>query len=145
MRLGKYLRTRDLAVRDDNGYFWYKGRSDDLIKSSGFRIGPAEIEECLLAHASVADVAIVAKPDAERGSIVKAFVKLRTGEQAGDAMTESLCNHVRTQLAGYKTPREVEFVEDFVMTSSGKINRRILREAEEKLAQADAMPSSEGS
>jgi len=144
MRLGKYLRTRDLAVRDDNGYFWYKGRSDDLIKSSGFRIGPAEIEECLLAHTSVADVAIVAKPDADRGSIVKAFVKLRAGEQQSDAMIDSLCNHVRTQLAGYKTPREVEFVDDFVMTSSGKINRRILREAEEALAQASAVSTGEG-
>jgi len=103
-----------LVDSDANGYFWYKGRSDDLIKSSGFRIGPAEIEECLLAHGSVAEVAIVAKPDAERGSIVKAFIKLRAGEQQSDAMVESLCNHVRTQLAGYKTPREVEFVNDFV-------------------------------
>ena len=145
MRLGKYLRTRDLAVRDDNGYFWYKGRSDDLIKSSGFRIGPAEIEECLLAHPSVAEVAIVAKPDADRGSIVKAFVKLRADEAKNEAMIDSLCNHVRTQLAGYKAPREVEFVDDFVMTSSGKINRRILREAEEKLAQTSTTPLSEGS
>jgi len=132
MQLGKYLRTRDLAVRDENGYFWYKGRSDDLIKSSGFRIGPAEIEECLLAHGSVAEVAIVAKPDVERGSIVKAYIKLRQGESESDEMTESLCQHVRTQLAAYKAPREVEYVDDFVMTSSGKINRRILREAEEK-------------
>ena len=139
MRLGQYLRTRDLAVRDNKGYYWYKGRSDDLIKSSGFRIGPAEIEECLLAHGSVAEVAIVAKPDADRGSIVKAYVKLRAGEQQSDAMIESLCKHVRTQLAGYKTPREVEFVDDFVMTSSGKINRRILREAEEKMAQANSV------
>ncbi len=142
MRLGKYLRTRDLAVRDANGYFWYKGRSDDLIKSSGFRIGPAEIEECLLAHGSVAEVAIVAKPDAERGSIVKAYVKLRAGEQRGDAMIESLCNHVRTQLAAYKSPREVEFVDDFVMTSSGKINRRILREAEERIARDNSVSTS---
>jgi len=134
MQLGKYMRTRDLAVRDENGYFWYKGRSDDLIKSSGFRIGPAEIEECLLAHGSVAEVAIVAKPDVDRGSIVKAFIKLRQDEQANDDMTQSLCDHVRSQLAGYKTPREVEYVDDFVMTSSGKINRRILREAEEKIA-----------
>ena len=132
MQLGKYLRTRDLAVRDSDGYFWYKGRSDDLIKSSGFRIGPAEIEECLLAHGSVAEVAIVAKPDIERGSIVKAYIKLRAGEQKSDEMTESLCQYVRTQLAAYKAPREVEYVDDFVMTSSGKINRRILREAEEK-------------
>ena len=134
MRLRKYLRTRDLAVRDDDGYFWYKGRSDDLIKSSGFRIGPAEVEECLLAHGSVAEVAVVAKPDADRGSIVKAYVKLRSGEKASDAMTESLCNYVRTQLAAYKSPREVEYVDEFEMTSSGKINRRILREAEEKKA-----------
>ena len=141
MRLGRYLRTRDLAVRDDNGYYWYKGRSDDLIKSSGFRIGPAEIEECLLAHVSVAEVAIVAKPDADRGAIVKAFIKLRAGNSPSEAMTESLCNHVRTQLAAYKAPREVEYVEDFVMTSSGKINRRILREAEEKLAQVNPVPT----
>ena len=136
MQLGHYLRTRDLAVRDDDGYFWYKGRSDDLIKSSGFRIGPAEIEECLLAHGSVAEVAIVAKPDVERGSIVKAYVKLRVGEHSNDVMTESLCDHVRTQLAAYKAPREVEYVDEFVMTSSGKINRRILREAEEAKARA---------
>lgn len=143
MRLGNYLRTRDLAVRDDNGYFWYKGRSDDLIKSSGFRIGPAEIEDCMLAHASVAEVAVVAKPDDERGSIVKAYVKLRAGEQPSDALVESLCNQVRNQLAGYKTPREVEFVEEFVMTSSGKINRRVLREAEEGIAQASLSTSAE--
>lgn len=134
MFLGSYLRTRDLAVRDDNGYFWYKGRSDDLIKCSGFRIGPAEIEECLLAHESVADVAVIAKPDTERGSIVKAVIKLRADEVQSDALTDALCNHVRTQLAGYKTPREVEYVDDFVMTSSGKINRRLLREAEERKA-----------
>ena len=136
MQLGHYLRTRDLAVRDDDGYFWYKGRSDDLIKSSGFRIGPAEIEECLLAHGSVAEVAIVAKPDVDRGSIVKAYVKLRVGEHSNDVMTESLCDHVRTLLAAYKAPREVEYVDEFVMTSSGKINRRILREAEEAKARA---------
>ena len=144
MQLNHYLRTRDLAVRDDDGYFWYKGRSDDLIKSSGFRIGPAEIEECLLAHGSVADVAIVAKPDADRGSIVKAYVKLRVGEAQGDAMADALCNHVRTQLAAYKAPREVEFVDDFVMTSSGKINRRILRDAEEKAAKTEGTSSAEG-
>jgi len=135
MHLGIYLRTRDLAVRDENGYFWYKGRSDDLIKSSGFRIGPAEIEECLLAHKSVAEIAVVAKPDAERGSIVKAFIKLSAGEKPDESLVQSLKDYVRTHLAGYKTPREIEFVDDFAMTSSGKINRRVLREAEEKLAQ----------
>jgi len=134
MELGDFLRTRDLAVRDEQGYFWYKGRTDDLIKSSGFRIGPAEVEESLLGHGSVAEVAVIAKPDAERGSIVKAYVKLRDGETADDAMKKSLSEHVRTNLAAYKAPREVEFVDAFVMTSSGKINRRVLRDAENALA-----------
>ena len=139
MILGDYLRTRDLAVRDENGYFWYKGRSDDLIKSSGFRIGPAEVEECLLAHASVAEVAVIAKPDAERGAIVKAFIKLRVGEHGSEPLVEALREQVRTRLAAYKAPREIEFVDEFVMTSSGKINRRVLREAEIKQAQEDSV------
>jgi len=139
MRINDYLRTRDLAVRDDNGYFWYKGRTDDLIKSSGFRIGPAEVEESLLAHSAVAEVAVVAKPDSERGSIVKAFVKLRSGEHRSEKLAATLCEHVRTQLAGYKAPREIEFVAEFVMTSSGKINRRLLREAEQALASKKAV------
>ena len=79
MRLGPYLRTRDLAVRDAEGYFWHKGRSDDLIKSSGFRIGPTEIEECLLAHPAVAECAVIGVPDAGRGQVVKALVRLRAG------------------------------------------------------------------
>lgn len=127
---GPYMRTHDLAVCDADGYFWYKGRSDDLIKSSGFRIGPAEIEECLLAHPSVAEVAVVGKPDADRGSIVKAFVKVRAGVAEDDDLKVALRDHVKTRLAGYKAPREVAFVEGFEMTSSGKINRRVLRDAE---------------
>ncbi len=131
MRLGPYLRTHDLAVRDSEGYFWYKGRSDDLIKSSGFRIGPAEIEESLLAHPAVADVGVVGKPDSDRGSIVKAFIKLATNYQADDRLSDELKLHVREQLAAYKAPREIEFVDEFEMTSSGKINRRLLRDAEQ--------------
>ena len=134
MRLGPYLRTHDLAVQDADGYFWYKGRSDDLIKSSGFRIGPAEIEECLLAHPSVAEVAVIGKPDADRGAIVKAFVKLRAGVDGNDALKDALRAHVKTRLAGYKAPREVVFVDGFEMTSSAKINRRALREAEQRAA-----------
>jgi acetyl-CoA synthetase len=136
MQLGVYWRTHDLAIRDEDGYFWYKGRSDDLIKSSGFRIGPAEIEECLLSHASVAEVAVIAKPDPDRGSIVKAVVKARAGVAPDDALVEALRSHVKTRLAGYKAPREIEFVEDFEMTSSGKISRRALREKEEAKAAA---------
>ena len=134
MRLNAYWRTHDLATRDEEGYFWYKGRSDDLIKSSGFRIGPAEIEECLLSHGGVAEVAVIAKPDTDRGSIVKAIVKTRAGVTEDNALVDELKNHVRTRLAGYKAPREIEFVAGFEMTSSSKISRRSLREREEAKA-----------
>jgi acetyl-CoA synthetase len=130
MRLGPWLRTHDLAVRDADGYFWYKGRSDDLIKSSGFRIGPTEVEDCLLAHPAVAECAVIGKPDPDRGQIVKAFVRLRASVAGDERLKEDLAAHVRTRLAAYKAPREVEFVADFEMTSSGKINRRSLRARE---------------
>ncbi len=130
LRLGDLMRTHDLAVRDADGYFWYKGRSDDLIKSSGFRIGPAEIEDCLLAHPAVAEVGVIGKPDPDRGSIVKAFIRLRVGFTGDDALSADLKTHVRDRLAPYKAPREIAFVEDFEMTSSGKINRRALRASE---------------
>ena len=137
MKLGPYLRTHDLAVRDAQGYYWYKGRSDDLIKSSGFRIGPAEIEESLLAHGAVTETAVIGKPDAERGSIVKAFVKLRDGHAPSDELASKLIEHVRANLAAYKAPREITFVDSFEMTSSGKINRRVLREREQALAEKE--------
>ncbi|MEP2531499.1 AMP-binding protein [Shimia sp.] len=130
LRLGSFMRTHDLAVRDAEGYFWYKGRSDDLIKSSGFRIGPAEIEECLLAHPAVAEVGVIGKPDADRGSIVKAFVRLAVGAVGDDVLSAELKSHVRDRLAPYKAPREIAYVDDFEMTSSGKINRRALRASE---------------
>ena len=130
LRLGEWMRTYDLAVRDADGYFWYKGRSDDLIKSSGFRIGPAEIEECLIAHPAVAEAAVVGKPDKDRGSIIKAFVQLARGFEQSNDLTEQLREHVRSRLAPYKAPREIAYVEGFEMTSSGKINRKKLRQAE---------------
>lgn len=135
MALGPYLRTNDLAVRDADGYFWYKGRGDDLIKSSGFRIGPAEIEECLIGHDAVVEAAVVGKPDKDRGSIVKAFIKLKSGLNGSNTLVAELREHVKSRLAGYKAPREIEFVDGFEMTSSGKINRRALRDAE--LAKVD--------
>ncbi len=130
LRLGSWMRTHDLAVRDSDGYFWYKGRTDDLIKSSGFRIGPAEIEECLLAHPAVAEAAVIGKPDAERGAIVKAFVRLAAGFTGDAALVDVLRGHVRDRLAPYKAPREIAFVDGFEMTSSGKINRKALRAGE---------------
>ncbi len=134
LRLGPKMRTRDLAVQDEDGYFWYKGRSDDLIKSSGFRIGPTEIEECLIAHSAVAEAAAIAKPDAERGSVVKAFVRLSKGFEASENLSHALKAHVRERLAAYKAPREIEYVEEFEMTSSGKVNRKVLRLREQALA-----------
>ena len=132
MRIGSYLRTRDLASKDSDGYFWYKGRSDDLIKSSGFRIGPAEIEDSLLSHEAISEAAVIGKPDQDRGSIVKAFVKLHKKYKPSKELKEEIRSFVRENLAAYKAPREIEFVENFIMTSSGKINRRILREIENK-------------
>ena len=134
---GKYLRTRDMASCDESGYYWYKGRNDDLIKSSGFRIGPAEIEESLIAHASVAEAAAVAKPDPDRGSIVKAFIKLAKGIEPSDELKKELTEHVRNRLAPYKAPRDIEFVDAFAMTTTGKISRRTLREQEQAKAGLD--------
>ena len=132
MRIGSYLRTRDLASKDSDGYFWYKGRSDDLIKSSGFRIGPAEIEDSLLSHEAISEAAVIGKPDQDRGSIVKAFVKLHKKYIPSKELKEEIRSFVKVNLASYKAPREIEFVDNFIMTSSGKINRRILREIENK-------------
>jgi acetyl-CoA synthetase len=130
LRLGPWMRTRDLALRDACGYFWYRGRADDLIKSSGFRIGPAEVEECLMAHPAVAEAAVIGRPDPARGAIVAAFVRLEAGSAASAALAEELRGFVRDRLGGYKAPREVTFVADFAMTSSGKIDRRALGRGE---------------
>lgn len=132
MLAGRWLRTGDIGTRDADGYFWYRGRTDDLIKSAGYRIGPAEVEECLLRHPAVAEAAVVASPDAARGSIVKAFVRLKSGHLPGDRLTAELQEHVKTRLAAYKYPRAIAYVDRFEMTSSGKINRKLLREFEQR-------------
>ncbi len=127
MRLGAWVRTGDLALRDADGYFHYRGRADDLIKSAGFRIGPAEIEDCLATHPAVADCGVIGAPDADRGQVVMAFVRLRPG-MAGDAALEgALRAHVRERLGGYKAPRRIAFVDDLPETSSGKVSRKALR------------------
>ena len=132
MQVGNYLRTNDLASKDAEGYFWYKGRSDDLIKSSGFRIGPAEVEDSLISFHAVAEAAVIGKPDNDRGSIVKAFIKLHKDFNPSTELIEEIRNFVKENLASYKAPREIEFVDSFIMTSSGKINRRVLRVRENK-------------
>jgi len=127
LRLGPWLRTRDLARRDADGYVWYQGRNDDLIKSAGYRIGPAEVEDALLRHPAVAEAAVVGLPDPERGQIVTAFVRPASGHAPDDALSRALREHVRATLAAYKAPRRVIFVDEFPMTSSGKIRRAALR------------------
>lgn len=123
-------RTGDLAVCDEDGYFWYRGRADDVFKSSGYRIGPGEIENCLMKHPAVANAAVIGVPDETRGTIVKAFVVLQPGHHGDAALVEALQNHVRRYLAPYETPREIEFLEALPMTTTGKIQRRVLRERE---------------
>ena len=127
MRLGPWLRTGDYGTCDEDGYFWYHGRNDDLIKSSGYRIGPAEVEDALIRHPAVAEAAVVGAPDPERGQIVVAFVRLAPGRSASDALAGELQRHVKDRLAVYKYPRVIRFVDDFPLTSTGKISRKTLR------------------
>jgi acetyl-CoA synthetase len=125
---GGWGRTGDLASRDADGFYWYKGRTDDVIKSAGYRIGPAEIEDCLLKHPAVANAAVIGVPDAERGARVKACIVLRPGEQASPELEKSIQDHVRARLAPYQYPREIAFVAALPLTTTGKIQRRVLRE-----------------
>ena len=127
MRLGPWWRTRDLALRDSDGYYHYRGRTDDLIKSGGFRIGPAEIEHVLLEHPAVADCGAIGVPDSERGQLVKVFVLLHDGQDGSDALAGELRELVKARLGAYKAPRLIEFVADLPITSSGKVSRKELR------------------
>ena len=121
-------RTGDLASRDPDGYYWYKGRTDDVIKSAGYRIGPTEIEDCLLKHPAIANAAVIGIPDAERGETIKACVVLVAGASPSDTLKEQIQQHVRARLAPYQYPREIEFMDVLPMTTSGKVQRRVLRE-----------------
>ncbi len=129
-----WCRTGDMAVMDEEGCLWYRGRSDDMFKAAGYRIGPSEIENCLVKHAAVANAAVVPKPDADRGAVVKAFVVLAAGFEACAALTQTLQQHVRGQLAPYEYPKEIEFVDALPMTTTGKVQRRVLRLLEEERA-----------
>ena len=126
-RGGWYL-TGDRARCDADGYFWFVGRKDDVIKSAGYRIGPFEVESALMEHPAVVDVGVVGQPDETRGQIVKAFVVLRAGVDATDALKEELQRHCKQTAAPYKYPREIEFVSDLPKTTSGKTRRVELRQ-----------------
>ncbi len=128
---GDWCRTGDLASRDADGYLWYQGRADDVFKSAGYRIGPSEIENCLVKHAAVANAAVVGSPDPERGTVVKAFIVLQPGVTPSAALEAEIQAHVRGRLAPYEYPKEIEFIEQLPMTTTGKVQRRVLRLAEE--------------
>ncbi|MDI1245916.1 MAG: AMP-binding protein [Rhodoferax sp.] len=145
---GDWCRTGDLASRDAEGYLWYQGRSDDVFKAAGYRIGPGEIENCLVKHPAVANVAVVPKPDAARGAVVKAYVVLSpafvvardsytgTRAQFEAELMAQLQAHVKDKLAPYEYPKEIEFLEALPMTTTGKVQRRVLRLQEEARALA---------
>ncbi|MDM4767264.1 AMP-binding protein [Pelomonas sp. SE-A7] len=131
-----WCRTGDMASMDEDGYLWYQGRSDDMFKAAGYRIGPSEIENCLVKHAAVANAAVVPKPDAERGAVVKAYVVLAPGHKGNARLVEQLQAHVRGRLAPYEYPKEIEFIASLPMTTTGKVQRRVLRLQEEARARA---------
>ena len=125
---GDWYLTGDRATRDADGYFWFVGRKDDVIKSSGYRIGPFEVESALLEHPAVLDVAVVGQPDTLRGQIVKACVVLRPGFEVADTLKAELQSHCKRLIAAYKYPREIEFMRELPKTTSGKTRRVELRQ-----------------
>jgi acetyl-CoA synthetase len=149
---GNWCRTGDMARRDADGYLWYDGRADDVFKAAGYRIGPGEIENCLVKHPAVANAAVVPKPDRERGAVVKAYVvlapdfaaqrALQPGAGAAGvsaferALMADLQAHVKSLLAPYEYPKEIEFIDALPMTTTGKVQRRVLR-LQEEARQAD--------
>ena len=125
---GHVWRTGDRVARDEDGYLFFEGRTDDVIISAGYRIGPFEVESALVAHEAVAEAAVVAAPDDERGSIVRAVVVLRDGVSPSDDLARDLQDHVKQQTAPYKYPRRVDFATELPKTASGKVRRALLRE-----------------
>ena len=126
---GWYI-SGDKAKRDDDGYFWFYGRSDDVIKTAGERVGPFEVESALIEHPAVVEAGVIGKPDAERGEIIKAFITLRPGFAASDQLKKDISEFVKKRLAGHAYPKEIEFMDNLPKTRSGKIMRRILKAKE---------------
>ena len=126
--IGDWMTTGDQGTMDEDGYFTFVGRDDDVISSSGFRIGPGEIEDCLIGHPAVALAAAVGKPDPLRTEIVKAFIVLKKDYAPSDELAAEIQTYVKTRLSGHEYPREVAFIDDMPMTTTGKVIRRLLRE-----------------
>lgn len=134
---GEWYLSGDLATKDEDGYFWFEGRADDVILSSGYRIGPFEVESSLGEHEAVAEAAVVPKPHKQRGNIVKAYTVLSEGLEGSDALKEDIKTHVKTELSAHEYPREIEFREDLPKTVTGKIRRTELRDEVEETADTE--------
>jgi acetyl-CoA synthetase len=128
---GEWFHTKDAAERDEDGYFWYSGRADDVIISAGYRIGPFEVESACIEHPAVREAAAVASPDERRGNVVKAFVVLVEGREPSDELAAEIQGFVRRHLSAYAYPRRIEFTEELPKTLTGKIRRIELREREQ--------------
>ena len=124
---GDWMRTGDYGTKDESGYFWFRGRQDDLVESGGYRIGPGEVEDCLMKHAAVKLVGVIGVPDEIRGEIVKAYVVLKEGIEPDTLLQESIQQHVKSKLEAHAYPREVEFIREMPMTKTGKILKQALR------------------
>jgi acyl-coenzyme A synthetase/AMP-(fatty) acid ligase len=120
-------RTGDRVTQDDDGFLFFEGRTDDVIISAGYRIGPFEVESALVEHPAVAEAAVVSAPDDERGAVVRAVIVLRDGHAPSDALARELQDHVKAQTAPYKYPRIVDFAPELPKTASGKVRRAALR------------------
>jgi acetyl-CoA synthetase len=126
--IGDWMTTGDQGVMDEEGYFTFVGRDDDVITSSSYRIGPGEIEDCLIKHPAVALAAVIGKPDSVRTEIVKAFIVLKSGQAPSDALASEIQTFVRSRLSAHEYPREIAFIDEMPMTTTGKVIRRLLRQ-----------------
>jgi len=133
---GWYI-SGDLAYKDEDGYFWFVGRSDDIIKTSGHMVGPFEVESALMEHPAVAEAGVIGKPDPIIGQLVKAFVSLKTGFETSDELKRELIGFGRKKLGAAVAPKEIEFQENLPKTRSGKIMRRLLKARELGLPEGD--------
>jgi acetyl-CoA synthetase len=129
---GDWFLSGDVLYQDEEGYYWFSGRNDDLIKASGYRISPFEVESAIISHPDVLECAVIASPDAMRGTIIKSYVVLRDKTKASEQMVKNIQDHTKKVAAPYKYPREIEFVTELPKTQSGKIKRKDLRELEKQ-------------
>ena len=125
--IGDWMTTGDQGTVDEEGYITFVGRDDDVITSSGYRIGPGEIEDCLIKHPAVALAAVIGKPDPVRTEIVKAFIVLKAGQAQSPALADEIQVFVRKRLSAHEYPRELAFIDEMPMTTTGKVIRRLLR------------------